>query len=281
MVYLIDKRIKYRTEDGSIWPLGDEESTVILTLTMNRLLACLLNRHGQVLTRNELLDDVWDAHGLRSSNHTLNKYISELRKCFSRLGISAECITTVPRVGFMFSRNIDVQIIDNDIPESLSQSETVLQQENTLQISKQAEESRSDLVEKKQTSYQRFRYTILSLIIVIMSIIMLTEKYWYPENRTADIKDTPRYFLFNYETCPVYTIQKNSISLTEKKKRLFLELVRRENISCLTGASFTYHASESYLYGKEGRVFISRCTSKDRNYISCLNYYWSGHESNI
>ena len=149
MVYLIDKRIKYRTEDGSIWPLGDEESTVILTLTMNRLLACLLNRHGQVLTRNELLDDVWDAHGLRSSNHTLNKYISELRKCFSRLGISAECITTVPRVGFMFSRNIDVQIIDNDIPESPSQSETVLQQENTLQISKQAEESRSDLVEKK------------------------------------------------------------------------------------------------------------------------------------
>lgn len=182
MVYLIDKRIKYRTEDGSIWPLGDEESTVILTLTMNRLLACLLNRHGQVLTRNELLDDVWDAHGLRSSNHTLNKYISELRKCFSRLGISAECITTVPRVGFMFSRNIDVQIIDNDIPESLSQSETVLQQENTLQISKQAEESRSDLVEKKQTPYQRFRYTILSLITVIMSIIMLTEKYWYPEN---------------------------------------------------------------------------------------------------
>jgi DNA-binding winged helix-turn-helix (wHTH) protein len=63
MVFVIDNRVFYRSEDGAIWPSGDEGSTVILTLTMNRLLACLLKKHGQVLTRNELLESVWDAHG--------------------------------------------------------------------------------------------------------------------------------------------------------------------------------------------------------------------------
>lgn len=111
MVFVIDNRVFYRSEDGAIWPSGDEGSTVILTLTMNRLLACLLEKHGQVLTRNELLESVWDAHGLRSSSHTLNKYISELRKHFVQLGIVEECITTVPRVGFMFNSDVEVRVL--------------------------------------------------------------------------------------------------------------------------------------------------------------------------
>lgn len=53
---------------------------------MNRLLAYLLERQGQVINRDELLDNVWDLHGLRSSNHTLNKYISEIRKHFVSTG---------------------------------------------------------------------------------------------------------------------------------------------------------------------------------------------------
>lgn len=120
----------------------------------------------------------------------------------------------------MFSRNIDVQIIDNDIPESLSQSETVLQQENTLQISKQAEESRSDLVEKTNT---------LSAIQIHNIIVNYCNNEHYHVNREILVsrepnrrhKRYPEIFLFNYETCPVYTIQKNSISLTEKKKDCF------------------------------------------------------------
>jgi len=89
MVFVIDNRVFYRSEDGAIWPSGDEGSTVILTLTMNRLLTCLLEKHGQVLTRNELLDNVWDAHGLRSSSHTLNKYISEQNTFEKRLWLAS------------------------------------------------------------------------------------------------------------------------------------------------------------------------------------------------
>ncbi|WP_233446155.1 winged helix-turn-helix domain-containing protein [Lelliottia nimipressuralis] len=86
----------YRSDDGVIWPISDEDSVIILTATMNRLLAYLLERQGQLINRDELLDNVWDLLGLRSSNHTLNKFISEIRKHFVSSGIHAECITTVP-----------------------------------------------------------------------------------------------------------------------------------------------------------------------------------------
>lgn len=102
MVYLIDMRIKYRPEDGAMWLQDDESSLIVLTVIMNRLLSYLLEHRGQVVTRDGLLENVWDLHGLRSSGHTLNKYISELRKQFRNFGVTTECITTIPRIGFMF-----------------------------------------------------------------------------------------------------------------------------------------------------------------------------------
>ncbi|UWM63220.1 winged helix-turn-helix domain-containing protein [Enterobacter sp. CP102] len=121
MIYLINERIHFRPEDGAIWEGSKKESEVTITITMSRLLTLLLQRKGDVVTRDEILDKVWDAHGLRSSNNSLNKYIAELRKVFTSFEVHDEVITTVPRVGFMLSGNIIVDIleekIDNDITE--------------------------------------------------------------------------------------------------------------------------------------------------------------------
>ncbi|WP_353142673.1 winged helix-turn-helix domain-containing protein [Enterobacter sp.] len=268
MVFVIDNRVFYRSEDGAIWPSGDEGSTVILTLTMKRLLTCLLEKHGQVLTRNELLDNVWDAHGLRSSNHTLNKYISELRKHFVQLGITNECITTVPRVGFMFNSDIDVRditeysIADGRLKE-IEQSEVITLVHRTALVGK----------------YRALHYT-LALIVLLISATLVVPGLVTPSKDLMEIKQINPHFLFNYDTCPVYTIQSNSASLSEQKKELFLELANSSHIQCLEGTSFLYQVSESYLYGNKGRAFISRCTQKNNNYISCLNNYWSGYERN-
>ncbi|HCM9477835.1 winged helix-turn-helix domain-containing protein [Enterobacter roggenkampii] len=268
MVFVIDNRVFYRSEDGAIWPSGDEGSTVILTLTMNRLLTCLLEKHGQVLTRNELLDNVWDAHGLRSSSHTLNKYISELRKHFVQFGITDECITTVPRVGFMFNSDIDVR----DITESTI-ADGRLKEDEESEIIKVVH--RTAVAGKKKALH----YT-LALIVLLISATLVVSGLVISSKDVKEIKQIKPHFLFNYDTCPVYTVQSNSASLSEQKKELFLELANSNHIQCLEGTSFLYQVSESYLYGNKGRAFISRCTQKNNNYISCLNNYWSGYERN-
>lgn len=268
MVFVIDNRVFYRSEDGAIWPSGDEGSTVILTLTMSRLLTCLLEKHGQVLTRNELLDSVWDAHGLRSSSHTLNKYISELRKHFVQFGITEECITTVPRVGFMFNSDIDVR----NVAEFTFAYDSPKENENP-QVTMIA--SRTVLAGK----HKIFHYTLASIILLI-SATLVVSAIDISSRDLSKVKDIKTHFLFNYDTCPVYTVQSNSASLSDQKKELFLDLAKSNQIQCLEGTSFLYQVSESYLYGNKGRAFISRCTQKNNYYISCLNNYWSGYERN-
>ncbi|WP_407365493.1 transcriptional regulator [Enterobacter ludwigii] len=248
------------------WPSGDEGSTVILTLTMNRLLACLLEKHGQVLTRNELLASVWDAYGLRSSSHTLNKYISELRKHFVQLGIADECITTLPRVGFMFNSDIEVREIANP-----STGEAVTAENN----------SQIDAPSIRRTRPQgRFKvsYYALSVIVIFMSAALFWSGLAIQSESPRQLEAVTPHFLFNFGTCPVYTVQRNSASLIEQKKKIFEEVAESNQIQCLEGSHFLYQVSEYYLYGSKGRVFISRCTQKNNEYISCLNNYWSGYE---
>ncbi|ECL2126666.1 winged helix family transcriptional regulator [Salmonella enterica subsp. enterica] len=269
MVYLIDMRIKYRTEDGAMWLKDDEGSLIVLTVIMNRLLSYLIEQRAQVVTRDELLHNVWDLHGLHSSNHTLNKYLSELRKQFRSFGVKAECITTIPRIGFMFNGDVDVKIIAEE--QERETSVTNIGTDNAV----------SEKKEVSTPSQRLFMYAMIACGILTTVSFFMPAGLLFKENVQFQKKDIPTFFLFRYENCPVYTAQNNSIALSERKKSLFMELVTEGDIACLNGTTFLYQVSESYLYGREGRAFISRCTTKDNEYISCLNYYWSGHESKI
>lgn len=274
MVYLIDMRIKYRTEDGAMWLKDDEGSLIVLTVIMNRLLSYLIEQRAQVVPRDDLLHNVWDLHGLHSSNHTLNKYLSELRKQFRTFGVNTECISTIPRIGFMFNGDVDVQVIEEEepeiVPDSVPDSSTAHAVNGTA--------------EKTHASYFSGRLFItatIALCAIATGMYLLPAGTLLHKDVQAQKKDMPTYFLFTYGQCPVYTTQNNSPALSERKKRLFTELVKEGNISCLNGMTFLYQVSEAYLYGREGRAFISRCTLKDNEYISCLNYYWSGYERRI
>ena len=277
MVFWIDSTVRFRPEDGCLWSYEDESSAIVLTLTMKRLLTLLLEMRGHTLTRDKLLECVWDANGLRSSGHTLNKYISELRKYLTQLGMRRECIVTIPRVGFMFNTDIDVQF-------QLSEASKAAAQITVLSSEKQdnAGKSESGFADKVSNfaRYSSLNYLIFILSIAAMGVLLTAGGYLLSQSVVTNREDIPRYFLFNYQSCPVYTVQKNSVALSEKKKKLFLELASKENILCLSGTSFLYQASESYIFGKKGRAFISSCTSDENNYLSCLNFYWSGHEIN-
>ncbi|MBB1200222.1 winged helix family transcriptional regulator [Enterobacteriaceae bacterium 89] len=278
MVYLIDTRVRYRPEDGSLWLSEDEHSAVTLTMTMNRLLAFVLEKRGQVLTRNELLEGVWDAHGLRSSNHTLNKYISELRKHFVQFGITQECIITVPRVGFIFNGDIAVEIIESTASEKTAKPKHAT--DDDFKEHNVHREGKEHIAAKTLAATAGVKYFVLSFLTLLICSLLISAQYWYPARIANKPKDMSTYHLFDYETCPVNTIQQNSIALSETKKKMFTELVTKEGILCLNGSTFLFQVSESYLYGKKGRAFISRCTSKESHYISCQNFYWSGYASN-
>lgn len=109
MVYLIDGMVIYDALNGTLRRTDEKaEEAVTLTTIANKILAHLIQHHGQLVTRDTLFDDIWEKEGIASSSNTLTQYISLLRKTFAHYLGNKESIVTVPRSGYYFSKDISV-----------------------------------------------------------------------------------------------------------------------------------------------------------------------------
>ena len=102
-----DGILKYRdlsvnTNEAKVYK-GDNE--VILTAMEYRLLLILLNNRGNVLSRNRLLENIWDVIGDFVEDNTLTVYIKRLRDKIEEDPANPEYIKTVRGLGY---------IIEND-----------------------------------------------------------------------------------------------------------------------------------------------------------------------
>jgi len=72
------------------------------------LLLFFIEHRGEIVTRDAIFQAVWERYGLHSTNNTLNQYISLLRRTMTDHGLGAQVIKTIPKTGFIFSRDLSV-----------------------------------------------------------------------------------------------------------------------------------------------------------------------------
>lgn len=108
MRFVIDQEIYFRPADGAIWHVNTEHEKRFLTPASSRLFAYLIEHQGQILSRNDIFQAVWENYGLHSSNNTLNQYISLLRRTLTDFGLEPYVIKTIPKAGFLFSPDINI-----------------------------------------------------------------------------------------------------------------------------------------------------------------------------
>ena len=77
------------------------ETDVDLPLKAIELLCLLVERPGELVTKEQILDTVWKDSFVEESVLTQNIY--RLRKLFKNYGIEEELIKNVPRRGYRFS----------------------------------------------------------------------------------------------------------------------------------------------------------------------------------
>ncbi len=122
MLFIIDKEIYFRPADGAIWGAGTENEKRFLTLAGSRLLLFFIEHRGEIVTRDAIFQAVWERYGLHSTNNTLNQYISLLRRTMTDFGLGAQVIKTIPKTGFIFSRDLSVIAVtenrDAAVPEA-------------------------------------------------------------------------------------------------------------------------------------------------------------------
>lgn len=106
MKYLIDNTIEFNTDDGTLFYRASQD-VIRLTLPAARLLEEFLSSGGHELTREYLLENVWDKYGLQASGSNLNQYVSILRRSLATFECN-ELIITLPKVGFKLNTAVNV-----------------------------------------------------------------------------------------------------------------------------------------------------------------------------
>ena len=92
------KDLQIRTAEAKVYR-GTTE--IPLTALEYRLLLILLNHRGQILSRTQLLENIWDVAGDFVEDNTLTVYIKRLRNKIEEKSGQTEYIKTVRGMGYM------------------------------------------------------------------------------------------------------------------------------------------------------------------------------------
>lgn len=77
-----------------------DQEEIILTALEYRLLVTLINHRGQALSRNQLLEGIWDISGDYVNDNTLTVYIKRLREKLEEDPTNPTVIETVRGIGY-------------------------------------------------------------------------------------------------------------------------------------------------------------------------------------
>ncbi|MDD2498120.1 MAG: response regulator transcription factor [Desulfitobacteriaceae bacterium] len=91
------ENIRINTLEGKVYKNGNE---IILTALEYRLLLLFANHVGQVLSRNQLLEQIWDVAGDFVNDNTLTVYIKRLREKLEDDPQNPTLIKTVRGLGY-------------------------------------------------------------------------------------------------------------------------------------------------------------------------------------
>ena len=254
MVYTIGGLVQFRSEDGAVWV--SEDIGVTLTVTTSRLLEYLLLHRGRVIFRDEILQNVWDAHGLKTSGNSLNKYISDLRSAFRNLGFQQELIVTVPKVGFMIAEGVHIEAEERE------------EKKRAVNLPATAQES--------EPHRERLRRVSVLLLGGLALLFLATHLDFLACSDRSEERP-----MGSIDRCQVRSLSPVSECQKRDGINIVADVIKRNRMFCSGEQVYYFSASESVLAGKKGRLYLSRCSFSDaakKTIMSCLNYYKSDYE---
>ncbi len=146
-----------------------------------QVLRILLENSGQLVTREELRNQLWPADTFVDFDHNLNKAVAKLREALGNAGGKSALIETLTRRGYRFIGQIEPLALDDppineDGNASSSQMESVTEAPAPAQIDSAVEiEARNERA--KKASRRRLRVWLLSGAALVA--VCLAAAIWY------------------------------------------------------------------------------------------------------
>ena len=95
------QHLEIHIREGKVYREGSE---VFLTALEYRLLMVFVNHQGQVLSRSQLLEGIWDVAGDFVNDNTLSVYIKRLREKLEKDAAEGEVIKTIRGRGYRMEK---------------------------------------------------------------------------------------------------------------------------------------------------------------------------------
>lgn len=256
MKYLIANRVIYDSESGELRVKDTEsEQNTKLTNTANRILSLLISSPGKVLERDFLLDKVWEEAGHPGSNSSLSQYISILRKTLNSLICIEEIIIAVPKVGFYFSPDIDIEIHESDEEMDI--------------VSPPVLPSSPRLKDKK------------TLWLAVIIVFLVLANLWVFSQPKIEPRFASAYDIGEIGSCTFTAFEDLSDEVDPQVINILRELQPSLEQKCSQQpARIMVHLQPSVLYGSHGRFFYAYCpTDKTtQEFVYCDNHYFFNWE---
>ncbi|CAI2043836.1 Transcriptional activator CadC [Serratia fonticola] len=276
MDYLFDNVLLYRPNESVILFVGEyENSGITLTPVLNRILILLIEKKGQLVTREEFLKNVWDNHGRIASSNTLTQYISTLRKIFSD-HLKKECIVNVPKKGYILSLEVNVVSL-NAAEEVLTQVEakpaTISEYSRNVVTSESVEDH--IIAHSSITNINKFKK--LLIISFMMTVAGSTLFFLLPWQKFNQEKWSVS---GRFGGCPIYLLPDYN---TGSKVRNDLNMERVVNhiekfdLQCIDGASFFFYNNNNTGIPVNSYSLLSRCVKGSDEHDECITTKISGH----
>lgn len=93
--------VTINTNEAKVYKNGED---IILTAMEYRLILTLLNNRGSILTRNKLLEEIWDVEGDFVNDNTLTVYIKRLRNKIEDDPANPTIIKTIRGLGYQIEK---------------------------------------------------------------------------------------------------------------------------------------------------------------------------------
>ncbi|MGY6233018.1 winged helix-turn-helix domain-containing protein (plasmid) [Enterobacter asburiae] len=106
-MYVLNNVVVFDPDRKTLRLKSEPSIEVSIPQTSCFLMIYLIKNNHLVVTRAELLENVWDKRGYISSNASLNNNISILRKSYTDLTGAELNLETVPKIGFKLSMQIE------------------------------------------------------------------------------------------------------------------------------------------------------------------------------
>jgi len=252
MYYILNKNIKYDPAINELSLIEEANNSLLLSNAGSRLLRELIKNRDVVISREQLLKNVWEDYGYTPSNNNLYMAVSEIRKSFISLGENKDLIVTTPKVGLRLHAEIDIFDVEGVQTSTtlVKNSEELIEETNTaspFDVDKipapllHEEKFHEDVAQNdsiKKTSFYRIKLPYLALLLILLAA------YIYYANSIFSIQNFNHSASFTYGSCNVYALGQGGLLDHNAIRNDVIAVLENNNISC-------ENLKKKYLYTKK------------------------------